>query len=94
MLIRWSSGASQDLFQIIEYIRKENAPAAQRVAKTIYENVSSLGSFPYRGRLGRVEGTRELPVPSLPFLVIYRVTQDAVEIADVIHGAQRWPPES
>jgi len=93
MDVRWSTAASQDLFQIIEYIRRENASAAQRVAKTIYENISSLGSFPHRGRQGRVEGTRELPVPSLPFLVIYRVTHEAVEIAGVIHGAQRWPPE-
>jgi len=93
MLVRWSTAASQDLFHIIEYIRRENAPAAQRVANIIYENIGSLSSFPFRGRLGRVEGTRELAVPSLPFLVIYRVTQDAVEIAGVIHGAQRWPPE-
>jgi toxin ParE1/3/4 len=93
MQVRWSTAATQDLFQIIEYIRKENAPAAQRVGKTIYENISSLSSFPHRGRIGRLEGTRELPVPSLPFLVVYRVTQDAVEIAGVIHGAQRWPPE-
>jgi toxin ParE1/3/4 len=93
MQVRWSTAAAQDLFQIIEYIRRENAPAAQRVAATIYENVGSLSSFPYRGRQGRVEGTRELPVPSLPFLVIYRVIQGAVEIAGIIHGAQRWPPE-
>lgn len=94
MEIRWSAAATQDLFQIIEYIRKDNAPAAQRVAETIYGNVSSLSTFPYRGRAGRIEGTRELPVPSLPFLVIYRVSQEIVEIAGVIHGAQRWPPEA
>jgi toxin ParE1/3/4 len=93
MQIRWSTAASKDLFRIIEYIRRDNAPAAERVANTIYENIGSLSSFPYRGRMGRVEGTRELPVPSLPFLVIYRVTQEAVEIAGVIHGAQRWPPQ-
>ena len=93
MEIRWSTAASQDLFRIIEYIRKENAPAAQRVAKTIYDNIGSLNSFPHRGRMGRVEGTRELPIPSLPFIVIYRVIQATVEVAGIIHGAQRWPPE-
>jgi len=93
MQIRWSTAAAQDLFLIIEYIRRDNAPAAQRVAKTIYDNVGSLGDFPHRGRPGRVEGTRELPIPSLPFLVVYRVSQDVIEIAGVIHGAQRWPPE-
>ena len=93
MRIRWSTPAAQDLFRIIEYIRAENAPASLRVARAIYESVGSLQSFPYLGRQGRVEGTRELPVPSLPFLVVYRVTSEHVEIAGVIHGAQRWPPE-
>jgi addiction module RelE/StbE family toxin len=92
MQIRWSPAASEDLFHIVEFIRKENASAAQRVANAIYENVGSLSSFPHLGRQGRVEGTRETPLPSLPFIVVYRVLQDAVEIAGVIHGAQQWPP--
>jgi addiction module RelE/StbE family toxin len=93
MQIRWSAAAAQDLFRIVEYIHKENAPASQRVANAIYENVGSLVSFPNRGRQGRVEGTRELPVASLPFIVVYRIIRDTVEIAAVIHGAQRWPPQ-
>ena len=46
------------------------------------------------GRVGRVEGTRELPLPALPFIVVYCVlaSADAVEIVNVVHGAQRWPP--
>ncbi len=93
MQIRWSPAAAEDLFRIVEYIRQENPSAAQRIAKTIYESAGSLNSFPYRGRTGRVEGTRELPLPSLPFVVVYRVVRDVVEIANVIHGAQRWPPK-
>jgi toxin ParE1/3/4 len=93
MQIRWSIAAAQDLFRIVEFIHRENAAAAHRVAKTIYENIGLLSSFPYRGRQGRVEGTREFPVPSLPFIVVYRVILDAVEIAGIIHGAQRWPPQ-
>jgi toxin ParE1/3/4 len=93
MQIRRSSAASEDLFHILEFIRRENASAAQRVVNTIYEYVGSLSSFPLLGRLGRVEGTREMSMPSLPFIVVYRVTQDTVEIAGVIHGAQRWPPQ-
>jgi toxin ParE1/3/4 len=92
MRIRWSPAATEDLFRIAEYIAKENAPAAQRVSNTIYENVGVLNSFPNRGRRGRIEGTREMPVPSLPFIVVYRVIEEAVEIARIIHGAQRWPP--
>jgi plasmid stabilization system protein ParE len=35
MQLRCSPAAVEDLFRIIEYIRQENATAAQRIAKTI-----------------------------------------------------------
>jgi toxin ParE1/3/4 len=60
MQIRWSPAAAEDLSRIFEYIRPENPSAAQRVVKTIYESAGSLESFPYCGRVGRVDGTREL----------------------------------
>jgi addiction module RelE/StbE family toxin len=93
MQLRWSPAAAEDLFRIIEYIRQENPAAAQRIAKAIYDSAGSLKSFPTKGRTGRVEGTRELPLPPLPFVVVYRVLKDLVEIANVVHGAQKWPPE-
>lgn len=96
MQIRWSPDAASDLQNIVDYIRLDNATAAQRVGRTIYERLGVLASFPYSGRTGRVEGTRELPLPPLPFIVVYRVVErtNIVEIVNVIHGAQRWPPES
>lgn len=27
----------------------------------------------------------------LPYIIVYRVLEDAVEVARVLHGAQRWP---
>jgi plasmid stabilization system protein ParE len=64
------------------------------VAKAIYESASSLRDFPYKGRTGRVEGTRELALAPLPFILVYRILKDAVEIANVIHGAQKYTPSS
>jgi toxin ParE1/3/4 len=94
MNIRWSPAAAENLSRIFEYIRPDNPFAAERVVRTIYDSAGSLESFPYRGRVGRVDGTRELVLPSLPFVIVYRVLEDAVEIAAVIHGAQRWPPKA
>jgi len=94
MQIRWSPGSVEDLEQIFNFISTDNPGAAQRVAQTIYDRAGALGNDPYLGRRGRVEGTRELPLPPLPFMLVYRVIEhvDAVEIVNVIHGAQRWPP--
>ncbi len=93
MQIRWSPAAADDLDQIFNYIRTDNPRAAQGVTQTIYDRVNELASGPYLGRRGRVEGTRELPLPPLPFVIVYRVREQAnvVEVVNVIHGAQRWP---
>jgi toxin ParE1/3/4 len=73
MQVRWSPAAAEDFVRMIEYVRQENPPAALRIAKTIYESAGSLKSFPYKGRTGRVEGARELPLPPLPFVVVCRI---------------------
>jgi toxin ParE1/3/4 len=91
MTIRWSPEAAYDFAGIVEYIHQQNPSAADHVAHSIYDGVTSLNSFPNRGRQGRVTGTRELVLLSLPFIVVYRVQSDAVEIVRVLHGSQRWP---
>jgi len=53
--------------------------------------VERLGNFPGVGRFGRVAGTRELVITGTPYIVPYRVQDDAVQIITVLHAAQRWP---
>ncbi len=89
--IRWSPDAADDLVRILEYIREDSNTAAQKVARAVYERISNLKDFPKIGRPGRVAGTRELAPAPLPFVVVYRVKEARVEIARVLHGAQRWP---
>jgi len=91
MNIRWSPEAAVDFAGIVEYIRTQNPAAADRIARTIYDSVTSLESFPQRGRPGRVEGTRELVLAPLPFIVVYRIKQNVAEAVRVLHGSQRWP---
>jgi toxin ParE1/3/4 len=91
MEIRWSPEAADDFTALIQYIRQDNPSAALQVGRAIYNAVAQLNTFPNRGRSGRVNGTRELPLTRLPFVVVYRVRENSVEIARVLHGAQRWP---
>ena len=91
MKIRWSPESAADFAGIIEYIRAQNPSAADRVARTIHDSVTALESFPQRGRPGRLKDTRELVLAPLPFIVVYRVRRNVVEVARVLHGSQRWP---
>lgn len=91
MLVRWTSEAASDLEQITAHIQQDNRTAAQEVAQAIYQAVASLRNFPNRGRTGRVHGTRELVVGSLPYIIVYRTVQESVQVLRVYHGAQEWP---
>ena len=92
MRIRWTEPAARDLTHICDYIRDHDAPGtARRVALTIYESVRSLARYPHRGRPGRRQDTRELVLPPLPFLAVYRIRGDVIEILRILHGAQNWP---
>ncbi len=52
-----------------------------------------LEAHPEMGRVGRVEGTRELVISGTPFFAAYRIARRRVEILALIHGARRWPEE-
>jgi len=92
MRIEWSAHAVADLEAISAYIEQDRSlDMANRVARTIYDAVQSLRALPYRGRAGRIENTRELVLPRLPYLVVYRVYEDRVLILNIVHGARRWP---
>ena len=68
--------------------------SARRVAKSVVERIGTLEAFPHLGRSGRIEGTREIAFPPLPFIAIYEVleTQAEVRVLRILHGAQQWPP--
>jgi toxin ParE1/3/4 len=92
MRIRWTEPAARDLTGICDYIEEHDGPeVARKVAVRIHEGIEKLAAFPHLGRPGRKADTRELVFPGLPFLAVYRVRADAIEINRILHGAQKWP---
>jgi toxin ParE1/3/4 len=87
--IRWTAPAAEDLNRIVRYIRRNSPEAARKVAQTIYEECASLTNSPNRGRKGNEPGTQELVFVPLPYIAVYRVTDSAVEILRIWHGAQQ-----
>jgi toxin ParE1/3/4 len=59
--------------------------------RPLYEAPATLLTFPNRGRIGKKEGTRELVMSHLPYIVVYTVRGDAVYVVRILHGAQQWP---
>jgi len=91
MRVRWSSTAADDLACIVEYVREDNVLAARRIANAIFQSIADLATMPGRGRVGRAEGTRELLLTRLPYIVVYEIIEDSVQILRIRHAAQNWP---
>jgi toxin ParE1/3/4 len=91
MPVRWTTNAADDFTHVVEQIRADNPAAAHRVAQTIYKGIALLETLPNRGRVGRVEHTRELVFPPWPYIVVYEIVEGQVQILRVRHASQDWP---
>lgn len=91
MRVRWLRTALANLDAEARYISRDSPAAAARIVSKIEKAVQTLKKHPSMGRAGRVSGTRELVVPGTPYIVPYRVRDEAIEVLRVFHDARRWP---
>jgi toxin ParE1/3/4 len=92
MRLGWTDSAVRDFTHICDYIQAHGSPAiARRVALSIHHQLDLLEQFPEQGRTGRNPDTRELVFSGSPYLAVYRIHKDVVEIVRILHGAQTWP---
>jgi toxin ParE1/3/4 len=91
MRIRWTPAAAADLQHISDYLKERHPHYRQPTVRKLYETIRSLKDSPHRGRPGRVEGTREILFLPLPYVAVYRVTEESIEVLRIYHGAQDRP---
>ena len=86
--IRWTTEASDQFEAAVKHIQQDNPADARNVAQAVIDSIEQLATFPALGRPGEVKGTRELV--SSPYVIVYRSTDEIVEILHIWHGAQDW----
>jgi toxin ParE1/3/4 len=91
MRIRWTPAAAADLEHINDYLKERHPHYRQRTMRKLYEAVQSLKKFPHLGRMGREDGTRELLFPPMPYIAVYRVKEQSIEVLRIYHAAQDRP---
>lgn len=90
-----SEAAYYDIDSIFVNISRDNKQAAGKLMSRIYENIMRLADFPEMGPVipeddapGVQRGYRRIVVS--PYMVFYRVLDDHIVIARVLHGRQNW----
>jgi len=91
--VEWTRAASLDLESVERHLSRDNPDVAIDTVFEIIRRVEVLAEHPGLGRPGRVEGTRELVLGRLPYLVPYIDKGDTIVILRVLHGAMKWPRE-
>lgn len=88
-VVVWSPRAIDDVDYIATYIAQDSESYAASVVRTILAKARMLSDFPHIGRIVPEfddEAIRE--VFAYSYRIIYRVEDDEITIAAVIHGKQ------
>lgn len=77
-----------DLQGISDYLKEHHPSYRLPTMRKIYAAIQSLKEWPHRGRTGHEAGTRELLFPPLPYVAVYRVNDQSIEVLRIYHAAQ------
>jgi len=90
-----SEMAYYDIDSIFSYISSDSRQTAEKLRVLIYESIRKLSDFPEMGSVipeedapGAQRGYRRIVVT--PYSIFYRVLEDRIVIARVLHGRQNW----
>ena len=88
MRIRWTPPAAADMQSISDYLKEHHPQYRQPTMRKLYEGIRALKDAAYRGRLGLVEGTRELLFTPMPYVAVDSIREGAIEIWRIYHTSQ------
>lgn len=90
MRIRWTPEAAADLDSIDRHLRDSMPHYRHATMRKMYTRIQELKANPNSGRIGRIEGTRELLCLPLPYVIVYSVHEGTAEILRIFHAAREW----
>lgn len=89
MKVRFLKRAVQDLMEIEAYTRRHSPQGAARVGARIRKRAYDLAQFPEQGTESPKAGVRQIYVGKAPYMLIYRVQGEEVQILTILHTSRR-----
>jgi len=91
--LAWSPEAIEDIESIATYIERDSSWYARAVASKIVETAETIPEYPEMGRVVPEVGDASIRERFVyHYRIIYRVEQERVLIAAVIHGSRLLQP--
>ena len=89
--IRWTNRALRQLSDAYDYLQERSEQGRLAVKHRVVIALTALESYPEIGREGRVIGTYELFVTGTPFILVYRLKRNRIEVIAFLHSSRKWP---
>ena len=86
----WSARSRRDLLLIDAFYAQFGSPTAVRVVAAIFDAAMALEQHPRIGVRGKRPGTRHQLVAEYPYIIVYRVRRNSVQIVRVLHQLRRY----
>ena len=83
--------ALNNLSEIVEYYEQKQNGLGTRFAAYHKQQTEILLTMPNVGRPGKVFGTREFVLQEFPYIAVYRVRKNYVQILLIYHQARKYP---
>ena len=88
--LEWTTPAADEFERNQAFYESLNPHATHLLAARVNAVIQTLRDMPHAGRPGLRTGTRERVVPQTPYIVVYRVSAEALEVLHVFHERQDW----
>jgi toxin ParE1/3/4 len=89
MRLRWVARALTELRAMYTYIGNDDPAAAKRIVNWIEEATRRLLTVPMSGGPGMTDRIRALAVLGAPYIVVYRVRDEIVDILGMVYTDRR-----
>ena len=93
MRLIWSRIAQNDVFDIADHYDAIDPELANRIVDRLRRAPMPLLAHPELGpRIDERSEARKWHVPGTPFLLLYVVADDRINVQRVVHAASDWRP--
>lgn len=89
MKVRFLKRAVQDLIDIEAYTRQHSPRGAARIGARIRKRADDLAQFAEQGTPSDRVDVRQLYVAKTPYILIYRIRRQEVQIITILHTSNR-----
>ncbi len=90
MKVTWSDEATDQLEGIYNFLARNSELYARQLVDKLVIRADALGDFPFMGRnADRYDDSNIRELVVVPYIIVYIVTRDQIEIVTVINSARQ-----